>query len=208
MHVHTREDAPPAGVRAAPGRAAPVRGNVALRPGVLGNRAVGQLLRSLQRSPDWTKPQTNVAGSGITRLEVHGLAYGTGEFQESYGPDKSPEKSDEANKTAESPKRMAVVLVPDTLDPDRPVQIVVHFHGWGFRFDENAHDPYAGYLVAKGAPGGQPPAPSATLTKSTGSSSSRPSKAKARRSSRSSPRVVECQASVTSRRSSTSATCS
>jgi hypothetical protein len=153
MHVHAREDAPLAGVRAAPVRAAPVRGIVPLRPGVLGNRAVGQLLRSLQRSPDWTKPQTNVAGSGITRLEVHGLAYGTGEFQESYGPDKSPEKSDEANKTAESPKRMAVVLVPDTLDPDQPVQIVVHFHGWGFRFDENAHDPYAGYLVAKGGAG-------------------------------------------------------
>ena len=153
MHVHTREDAPPTRVRAAPGRVAPGRGNVALRPGVLGNRAVGQLLRSLQRSPDWTQPQSNVAGSGITRLEVHGLVYGTGEFQDSYGPDKSPEKSDEANKTAESPKHMAVVLVPDTLDPTQPVQVIVHFHGWGFRFDENAHDPYAGYLVAKGGAG-------------------------------------------------------
>ncbi len=154
MNVHSREDAPAAGIRAAPARAAPVRaapvhGNAVLRPGVLGNRAVGQLLRSLQRSPDWTKPQSNVAGSGITRLEVHGLAYGTGEFQDSY----SGEKSDEANKTAESPKQMAVVLVPDTLDPTQPVQIVVHFHGWGFRFDDNAHDPYAGYLVAKGGAG-------------------------------------------------------
>jgi hypothetical protein len=163
MHVHSREDAPPTGVRAAPVRVAPVRvapvrvapapGNAGLRPGVLGNRAVGRLLRSLQRSPDWTKPQSDVAGSGITRLEVHGLAYGTGEFQESYGSDKNPVKSDEANKTAESPKHMAVVLVPDTLDPAKPVQIVVHFHGWGFRFDENAHDPYAGYLVAKGGAG-------------------------------------------------------
>jgi hypothetical protein len=158
MHVHSREDAPPTGVRAEPVRVAPVRvapapGNAGLRPGVLGNRAVGRLLRSLQRSPDWTKPQSDVAGSGITRLEVHGLAYGTGEFQESYGSDKNPVKSDEANKTAESPKHMAVVLVPDTLDPGKPVQIVVHFHGWGFRFDENAHDPYAGYLVAKGGAG-------------------------------------------------------
>jgi hypothetical protein len=134
---------------APPVRTAPVRGNSAPWPGGLGNRAVGRLLRSLQRSRDWTKPQSDVAGTGITRLEVHGLAFGTGEFQESYGG----EKSYEANKTAESPKRMAVVLVPKTLDPTRPVQIVVHFHGWGFRFDDNAHDPYAGYLVAKGGAG-------------------------------------------------------
>jgi hypothetical protein len=161
MNAHSWDEAPrvgvrepPAGVRASPVRASPVRaspvrGHAALQPGVLGNRAVGRLLRSLQRSPDWTKPQTNVAGSGITRLEVHGLTYGTGEFQDSYGG----EASDEANKTAESPKRMAVVLVPDTLDPKKPVQVVVHFHGWGFRFDKNAHDPYAGYLVAKGGAG-------------------------------------------------------
>src|SRR5262249_49166120 len=118
-------------------------------PGVLGNRAVGRLLRSLQRSPDWTKEQSNVEGSGITRCEVHGLAYGTGEFQDSYGG----VKSDETNKTAESPKRMAVVLVRDPLAPAKPVQIVVHFHGWGFRFNEDAHDPYAGYLIAKGGTG-------------------------------------------------------
>ena len=29
-------------------------------------------------------------------------------------------------------------FVPDKLDPSQPVQVVVHFHGWGFRFDENA----------------------------------------------------------------------
>ena len=154
MHARSWEQAPPAGRRAAPVpaltvRALPVRGNPALDPGTLGNRAVGRLLRTLQRSPDWTKPQSNVAGSGITRLEVHGLAYGTGAFQDSYGG----ETSDETNKTDESPKRMAVVLVPDTLDPTLPVQVVVHFHGWGFRFDKNAHDPYAGYLVAKGGTG-------------------------------------------------------
>lgn len=157
MNARSWDDAPPAAVRAAPVRGvrgAPVRGalvpgSAALWPGGLGNRATGRLLRSLQRSPDWTQPQSNVEGSGITRLEVHGLAYGTGEFQDSYGG----ETSDEANKTAESPKRMAVVLVPDKLDPNQPVQIVVHFHGWGFRFDKNAHDPYAGYLVAKGGAG-------------------------------------------------------
>jgi hypothetical protein len=153
MHVRLGQDAP-TGVRATPvlappHRASPAHGNAALVPVALGTRAVGQLLRSLQRSPNWTQPQPNVEGSAITRLEVHGLAYGTGDFQDSYGG----EKSDETNKTAESPKRMAVVLVPDTLDPKLPVQVVVHFHGWGFRFDKNAHDPFAGYLIAKGGRG-------------------------------------------------------
>src|SRR5262245_55467073 len=36
------------------------------------------LARSIQRAlPDYTQPQTNVAGSGMTRLEVHGLKFGT-----------------------------------------------------------------------------------------------------------------------------------
>src|ERR1041385_7245294 len=41
---------------------------------------------------------------------------------------------------------MAVVLVPDQLDLDQPIQVILHFHGWGFR----KGDPYAGYLVARG----------------------------------------------------------
>jgi hypothetical protein len=113
-----------------------------------GNRAVGRLVRSLQRD-DYTKPVANVSGTGITRLEVRGLKYGIDDFQASYPKG----KSDEKNKTAESPSHVAVVLVPDTLDPDKPVQVILHFHGWGFR----SGDPYAGYLTAKqgsSAPGG------------------------------------------------------
>ena len=46
---------------------------------------------------------------------------------------------------------MAVVLVPDKLEPDKPVQVILHFHGWGFR----KGDPFAGYLVRPGLqPGG------------------------------------------------------
>src|SRR5262245_65222330 len=38
------------------------------------------LARGIQRAPpDYTKPQTNVGGSGMTRLEVHGLTFGTGQ---------------------------------------------------------------------------------------------------------------------------------
>ena len=49
--------------------------------------------------------------------------------------------------TSESPKHMAVVLMPDKLDPDKPVEVILHFHGWGFR--KNV-DPFAGYLVRPG----------------------------------------------------------
>ncbi len=106
-----------------------------------GNRAVARLVRTLQRD-DYTKPVSNVKGTGITRLEVHNLTYGIDEFQASYPKG----ASDEKNKTAESPSHMAVVLVPDNpLDLEQPVQVILHFHGWGFR----GGDPYAGYLVAK-----------------------------------------------------------
>jgi hypothetical protein len=142
--------------RGAPERAAPVPRLPRGGPGAelsglmsaVGNRAVARLVRTLQRD-DYTKPVANVAGTGITRLEVRGLKYGIDDFQASYPKG----KSDEKNKTTESPSHMAVVLVPDKLDPDKPVQVILHFHGWGFR----TGDPYAGYLIAKqgsSAPGG------------------------------------------------------
>ncbi|MGZ4184032.1 MAG: hypothetical protein ACXVVQ_04435 [Solirubrobacteraceae bacterium] len=106
-----------------------------------GNRAVGRLVRSLQRV-DFTKPQTDVDKTGITRLEVRGLRYGVDDFSRAYGEDPA-DASDERNKTKESPSHTAVVLVPDKLDPDRPVEVLLHFHGWGFR----KGDPFAGYLV-------------------------------------------------------------
>jgi hypothetical protein len=120
-----------------------------------GNRATGHLVRTLQRSPvDYTQEQTDVESTGMTRFEVRGLSFGvTSGFAADYGG----WASDEANKTKESPNRMAVVVMPDTLDANQPVQIILHFHGWGFRWDDKAHDPYAGYLVSKGG-GGRPAA--------------------------------------------------
>ena len=53
--------------------------------------------------------------------------------------------------TKESPKNTAVVIMPDALDPERKTQVVLHFHGWGFR----DIDPYAGYAVATGQRAGQ-----------------------------------------------------
>ena len=137
-----------------------------------GNAAVAGLL---QRAPLGTtddpkgytsaKGVKNVAASGMTRREVHGLTYGVqGGFQSTYTSrrwDKATKTwketvrtSAEAKMTKESPDNMAVVVMPDTVTKDRPVQVILHFHGWGFR---GGTDPYAGYLVAsgekKGAPG-------------------------------------------------------
>jgi len=134
----------------------------------LGNHAVSTLIQNavvaaraqrsiVQRAPlsatddphGYTQPPgaKNVANTGLTRLEVHDLKFGVaGGFQASYGSRASAEK----RMTKESPDHMAVVIMPDTLDAKRPVQVVLHFHGWGFRQEKGAKDPYAGYLVASG----------------------------------------------------------
>jgi hypothetical protein len=110
-----------------------------------GNRAVSRFVRSLQRAPDYTQTVHDVEKTGITRLEVRGLKYGVDDFWKAYG-DNPSDASDERNKSKESPSHMAVVLVPDHLDPDLNVQVILHFHGWGFR----KGDPFAGYLVDRG----------------------------------------------------------
>jgi hypothetical protein len=136
-----------------------------------GNAAVAGLI---QRAPlaeaDDPKGYTaaggvkNVEASAMTRREVHGLKFGVqGGFQSTYTSkrwDKATKKwkekvrtSAEAKMTKESPDNMAVVVMPDTVDKDRPVQVILHFHGWGFR---GGTDPYAGYLVASGEEGGAP----------------------------------------------------
>jgi hypothetical protein len=122
-----------------------------------GNRAVQRLVRSLQRSPlgkdddphgyTGTAGVADVAGSGTTRVEVHGLKYGLKSgFQSSYTTKRGRSVSDEANKTKESPDHMAVVVLPDKVPAGRSVQVILHFHGFGFR----GGDPYAGYMVAAG----------------------------------------------------------
>ena len=108
-----------------------------------GNRAVSRLVRSLQREDYTKKSVTDVEKTGITRLVVTGLKYGVDGFAARYG--RGPKDvSDERNKTKESPSHRALVLLPDQLDLDKPVQVILHFHGWVFR----PGDPYAGYLVA------------------------------------------------------------
>jgi hypothetical protein len=104
-----------------------------------GNRAVSRSVRSLQREDYTKKSVTDVEKTGITRLVVTGLKYGVDWFAARYGPGPK-DVSDERNKTKESPSHRALVLLPDQLDLDKPVQVILHFHGWVFR----PGDPYAG----------------------------------------------------------------
>ncbi len=95
----------------------------------------------------------DVAKSGLTRVEVTGLKFGVeGGHRGSYVNGKGDDvASAEKTMTKESPNNTAVVIMPDKLEPDRPIQVILHFHGWGFR----DIDPYAGYGVATGQAAGQ-----------------------------------------------------
>ncbi|WP_454084225.1 hypothetical protein [Georgenia sp. Marseille-Q6866] len=124
--------------------------------------------RRVQRAPldpkqdpkGYTQPQgvKNVAGSGTTRRVVTVPGFGiTGGFKAEYTHRKKDAKtgevvdvrtpSAERRMTEQSPDNTAVVVMPDVLDKNRPVQVVLHFHGFGFR---GGTDPHAGYAVASG----------------------------------------------------------
>ncbi len=125
-----------------------------------GNRAAQRAVRALQRdvveakSPDYTtgKAVQDVRGSGMTRVEVRGLTMGLSKgFDARYTYTKKDgtkvtNKSYEADKTAESPEHMAVVVMPDHVPDGAALQVILHFHGLGYR----SGDPYAGYMAAKG----------------------------------------------------------
>lgn len=122
-------------------------------------------LPKAQDPQGYTQPQGvgDVARSGMTRVEVHDLAYGiTGGFKPGYRSRKGAVTPGvESRMTKESPDRMAVLLVPDVVvrgagaagDTVREhlrkegLQVLLHFHGFGFRKKD---DPYAGYTVASG----------------------------------------------------------
>lgn len=104
--------------------------------------------------PDYAKPGgVPVEKSGMTRLLVTGLSYGVkGGHQDTYLSWRGAKvPSSEKSMTKQSPDNTAVVIMPDKLDPTRPTQVILHFHGWGFR----TIDPYAGYAVATGQNPGQ-----------------------------------------------------
>ena len=126
-------------------------GNVAVRALLAGGPAVQRAPLDPADDPQgYTRAGgQKIVGTGTTRLVVTGLTYGVkGGFAGSYGK----RTSAEATMTKQSPEHTAVVIMPDQVTADRPVQVVLHFHGWGFRSGSDAQDPYAGYTVATGGP--------------------------------------------------------
>src|SRR6478609_5958918 len=126
-------------------------GNVAVRALLAGGPAVQRAPLDPADDPQgYTRAGgQKIVGTGTTRLVVTGLTYGVkGGFDGSYGK----RTSAEATMTKQSPDNTAVVIMPDQVTADRPVQVVLHFHGWGFRSGSDAQDPYAGYTVATGGP--------------------------------------------------------
>jgi hypothetical protein len=128
-----------------------------------GNRAVAGLLTSVQRAPDvgwgnpaavggvsWNAAPSKVPGTNIVRYPVDGLTHGN---KQAYATDyqtkdrKTGElktvhvNAGEKARTTESAAGRAIALVPSTLKPTLPVDVMVHLHGYTGR----SSDPYAGW---------------------------------------------------------------
>jgi hypothetical protein len=117
----------------------------------VGNRAVASILGggSVQRvkagwddadtsGKAWNKKDRDVDGTRIRRVPVQGITLGNQKDNADYG--------DEALMTDESAKGRAIVLYSTALDKDKPVDVLLHFHGWDFR---KKTDPHAGWRQNK-----------------------------------------------------------
>jgi hypothetical protein len=103
-----------------------------------GNAAVTSLV---QRQPDttgwskttgWNAKAQEVGSTKIERIPIEGLTTGN---QEDFGG------GTEHDKTTESAKGRAIVLLPLAHDPTKPAEVMLHYHGFGHR----SFDPYAGW---------------------------------------------------------------
>jgi hypothetical protein len=126
--------------------------------GTAGNEAVAGALavRPVQRQPDragWTGADKRGEGWnagdkvqwGIHRVPLEGLTLGN---QEAFSGDHTSKTgkvehggANEREKTTESAAGRAIVLVPEALEPSKPVSVLLHLHGYTSR----SWDPYAGW---------------------------------------------------------------
>src|SRR5262245_48284248 len=114
--------------------------------------------------PGWNAKAQEVTGAGVERIPVQGLTYGNQqaffEGRKAVPPDPTkagdtgkPEiVSHEHEKTTESAKGRAIVLLPKTLMQPRPpdeksfhVTVMLHLHGHGYKGDQ----PFAGWRQKK-----------------------------------------------------------
>ena len=89
----------------------------------------------------WNVHARTVKGTGIIRIPVEGITLGNQEAF--YGTDK---KNTDAAKTTESAAGKAIVLIPEGLKPEKPIDVMLHLHGYEFR----SFDPYAGWRQRSG----------------------------------------------------------
>jgi hypothetical protein len=109
-----------------------------------GNRAVAALLPrralAVQRQAGWSDAsaggwnagEKTVAGTAIRRVPIDGLKLGN---QDEWRDDASQHLTDE------SAAGRAVVAIPSALDLTRPIDVLLHFHG----YTETVDRPYAGW---------------------------------------------------------------
>ncbi len=111
-----------------------------------GNQAVAGLVASIQRKGGWKGASTegeawnasthDTVGGAIRRIPIQGLTLGN---QGAYTGGFSAELTDE------SAAGRAIVLAPASLNPDQPIDCMLHFHGYA----EKKGRPYAGYRQRK-----------------------------------------------------------
>jgi hypothetical protein len=157
--VRARRPSDPAGrAGPAPARAArqpTLRGSLIGLHRSAGNRAVGRLVRGLQRKVGWSDAVTDGYAwnkeerqvGAIRRIPLEGLPVG--------GPADATIKS----LTPESSARRAIVLLPKALDAGQEVEYVVFLHG---HTEDSSTRPFAGWRAYKPPPpprGRKPPPP-------------------------------------------------
>lgn len=135
----------------------------------MGNRHVAGAIATLQRRPapgaagwagadttgdGWNAGRKGVTGTTIERYPIDGLTQGNQAAfaSDEYGIDKKTGEKKlrssgraERAKTSESAAGRAIAAVPTGLDPQRPVDVLLHLHGWTGRHG----DPYAGWRQQK-----------------------------------------------------------
>ena len=133
----------------------------------IGNRAVASVLGpAVQRQPrprmtaGWDKADTaadggpgwnaaardNVEGTGIRRIPVDNIAAGNQlQWSPNYNTAKGDDAQSEKNRTTETAAGRAIVLKPAGLDVNRPIDVLLHLHGYTSR----RGDPAAGWRQSK-----------------------------------------------------------
>ena len=97
-------------------------------------------------TPGWNAAaRDNVAGSGIRRIPVDNIAAGNQREWSATNEKPADDAQSEKNRTTETAAGRAIVLKPAGLDVNKPIDALLHLHGYTSR----RWDPAAGWRQAK-----------------------------------------------------------